>query len=144
MRISIWMFLLICGSTVPVQAQQPQGCMGAGVTITDIVTNQAIRGQVTDRTIRTGFKVVVYVHTDQWYIHPYVGQGKGLSYALIDPQTGDWTIKTVKRQFVADAVAAAVVPEGQALLGTLTENPPHNPKASCVMQLDGPPFQGRL
>lgn len=54
------------------------------------------------------YRVVVYVHTDVWYIHPYAAGGEGDSWAAIKPN-GSWTLKTVKRQFAANAVAALVV-----------------------------------
>jgi hypothetical protein len=80
------------------------------VTIDSIVQENLISGHTTgfDGTTARAYRVIVYVHTDIWYIHPYAGQGEGASWAAIGP-TGSWSIKTVKRQFAADRIAALVV-----------------------------------
>ena len=80
------------------------------ITIINIVSNKVITGKVSG--LKPGqhedLKVIVYVHTDKWYIHPYVGGGPGKSYAKIE-KNGSWQIKTEKREFPADQVAALVV-----------------------------------
>jgi hypothetical protein len=60
------------------------------------------------------FCVVVYAHTDTWYIHPFANGGDGKAWARI--QGGRWTIGTVKREFPADRIATLVLrktPNGQ-------------------------------
>ncbi len=70
------------------------------------------------------YKVIVYVKTNKWYIHPYDRGGPGKSYADIK-QDGTWTIGTIKREFPADHVAALLVrgdykpPSTVESLGTL-------------------------
>jgi hypothetical protein len=80
------------------------------VTITQITENSRIRGKMTGIPAdRVGdYKVLVYVKTDRWYIHPYERGGDGLSWASVNSD-GSWQIATVKRQFLADYVAALVV-----------------------------------
>ncbi len=80
------------------------------VTISDITENVRIVGKVTGVAAdKLGdYKVLVYVKTDKWYIHPYERGGDGLSFANIN-RDGSWRIETVKRRFAADLVAALVV-----------------------------------
>ena len=81
------------------------------ITIDSITTNYRIVGNVIGLTesARKKYKVIVYVKTNQWYIHPYAQGGDGKSWASI-ASDGSWTISTVKREFAASAVAALVVP----------------------------------
>lgn len=81
------------------------------VTITDIKKNDRILGKVSGLTGNqtSKFKVIVYAYTDIWYIHPYVGGGEGDSYSLLD-KDGNWSLKTIKRRFNANGVAALLVP----------------------------------
>lgn len=85
-----------------------------GITIDGIEANREIRGIVSgvpdDK--RKDYRVLVYVHTDQWYIHPYAGQGAGKSWAAVG-HNGAWRIDTVQRQFKADKVAALLVTAGE-------------------------------
>lgn len=81
------------------------------VTIGKITANSSIVGHVQGLGVKEAskYKVIVYVHTDQWYIHPYAGQGEGESWATVRDD-GAWQISTVRREFQADRVAALVVP----------------------------------
>jgi hypothetical protein len=95
-------FVSILAITAPCHAQ-------TSITIDSIVENDSITGRVSGLpSAPLNFKVVVYVHTDVWYIHPYASGGPGKSFALIAAD-GTWTIDTVKRQFAANSVAALVV-----------------------------------
>ena len=80
------------------------------ITIDEIVANGKISGKIRSSAPLDFkmYKVIVYVHTDLWYIHPYAGQGEGESWASIGDD-GGWKIKTVKRRFKADKVAALLV-----------------------------------
>lgn len=82
----------------------------ASIGIDKIERNNRIWGHVEgiNRDEYDNYKVLVYVHTDKWYIHPYQGQGEDLSWAKIKDD-GTWSIETVKRKFTANAVAALVV-----------------------------------
>ena len=102
-----------------------------------IVANQAITGHVSTQ-ISPGNRVVVYVHTNRWYIHPYAGQGDGLSWASIKPN-GSWKLKTVKREFDANQVGAFVIPAGAPIPDALTApDVDLSPTASCVRVLLNP------
>ncbi len=80
------------------------------IEILDIEPNQYITGKVEglDQEQYSQFKILVYVKTDKWYIHPYDRGGEGMTYASINSD-GFWKIKTVKRTFEADFVVAALV-----------------------------------
>ncbi|HHT9126537.1 MAG TPA: hypothetical protein ACFYD6_12065 [Candidatus Brocadiia bacterium] len=81
-----------------------------GISIDKIVENQYIQGRVfgMDASKYSQYKVIVYVLTDKWYIHPYAIGGEGKSYASID-SNGTWSIPTLKREFGAYKVAALIV-----------------------------------
>jgi hypothetical protein len=81
---------------------------GVAIQVDEIQADQQIKGTVTGVRPPERYKVVVYVHTDRWYIHPYAGQGEGMSWAAIGDD-GTWTLKTVRRAFKADKMAALVV-----------------------------------
>ena len=80
------------------------------VTIDSISRDHQIVGKVIGLTeaARRNHKVVVFVKTDQWYIHPYAHGGDGKSWASI-ASDGSWNISTVKREFPASSIAALVV-----------------------------------
>ena len=91
---------------LPVQVGQVK----PSIRIVEIVANSHIVGRVhgLDPTQYDEYKVVVYVKTDKWYIHPYERGGEGLSYAKIN-RDGSWEIETVKRRFLANIVAVLIV-----------------------------------
>lgn len=80
------------------------------ISIDNIVPDQSIGGRVSGlpQGSQGKYKVVVYVRTDQWYVHPYAGQGEGASWAPVQSD-GSWEIGTVKRRFKSSKVAALVV-----------------------------------
>lgn len=83
---------------------------GVKVTIKDIISDDQVIGKATGLTPegKECSKIVLYIKTDKWYIHPYVQGGEGKSYAAI--QNDDfWNIETVYRGFSASSVAALVV-----------------------------------
>jgi hypothetical protein len=82
----------------------------AMISITSITANHRITGTVVGLPEEdyVNFKVIVYVHTDQWYIHPYAGQDEGKSWASVEAG-GNWQIQTVQREFKADKIAALLV-----------------------------------
>ena len=101
--------LLVCLCLISVSMARAQN---VEVTIDRIDQDEAIIGKVVGLSAEEipHHRVIVYVKTDIWYIHPFAGQGDGLSWAQIQP-TGKWVIETVRRRFVANAVAALVVNE---------------------------------
>ena len=80
------------------------------ITIDQVQANRSVSSRVTGLAEGAvgDFKVVVYVHTDQWYIHPYAGQGEGMSWTRLGRDLR-WSIQTVKREYVADQVAALLI-----------------------------------
>lgn len=80
------------------------------ITIKEIVSNDYILGEISGLTPKEykQYKVVVYVKTDKWYIHPYADGEEGLTYANIK-ENGSWQIQTVKRPWPARKVAAFLV-----------------------------------
>jgi hypothetical protein len=97
-----------------------------------------------DKGTETNLKVIVYVHTDIWYIHPFAGGGEGDSWAAVKSD-GTWSIPTVKRRFSADKVAALVVPKKfdppakLPSLGMITDQ-----EATTVRKLKGTEDYGKL
>lgn len=134
---------LVLGLSVLMGATKGVGA--AELSIDRIEENNEIVGYVTDaRDLALGeLKVIVYVKTDRWYIHPYAGQGEGLSWASIS-SSGEWRIETVKRKFVASEVAALLVDKAYTEphhTDTL-HRIPH--EAITVIRLEGTEDDGKL
>lgn len=115
------------------------------IKIDKITSDQQITGFVTGVTPEKAgqFKVVVYVHTDQWYIHPYANGGDGKSWASVTP-TGTWRIETVAREFPADKMAALLIDrdfEAPSRTGNIESIPR---KAAEVKPLKGTDDFGKL
>ena len=72
-------------------AQETEQKLTRGISIDKIVEDNFIQGRVYGLSASefNQYKVVVYVHTDIWYIHPYATGGKGKSYAEI-LSNGTW------------------------------------------------------
>ena len=90
-------------------------CSSAQVKIESIVPNEHISGRVIGlpQQALDKFKVVFYVKTNAWSVHPYAyyeGQDEGYSYANLD-DTGGFKIKTIKRAVPAKELAAVLVPK---------------------------------
>jgi hypothetical protein len=64
---------------------------GTTITIEEVMPNEKITGSVSGVADPSQYKVVVYVKTDIWYIHPYLN-----SFAAISSD-GSWEIGTVQR-----------------------------------------------
>jgi hypothetical protein len=95
---------LLCGLTAMTAAARAEPT----VEITDIQTNRQITGTVANLGASPDEHcVVVYVHTDVWYIHPFAAGGVGKSWAEI--RGSNWTISTVKRDYPADKIAAVIL-----------------------------------
>jgi hypothetical protein len=78
------------------------GEIEAGKRVTGFVTG------LTDAE-RAIHKVLVYVHTDQWHIHPRAKGGAGKSFAMIGAD-GKWEVQSVRGKTKADRVGAIIVP----------------------------------
>lgn len=89
-------------------------CRNTVVTVDEIVKNSHIKGHVTGLPTESfdQFKVVFYVKTNRWYVHPftyYEGQEEGYSYSNLN-NNGEFWVKTVKRDVPSKELAAVVVP----------------------------------
>lgn len=104
LRVVIVAIILVIVYVSAIVAQQ------VSITIDLIIPDERIAGHIRGLTTVNypNYKVIVYVQTDRWYIHPYVGQGEGLSWASIQ-EDGIWQIQTVLREFKAVRVAALLV-----------------------------------
>jgi hypothetical protein len=113
------------------------------VTIDRIDADVLISGSVKGVKPASDYKVLVYVHTDKWYIHPWADRGEGQSWAAIKDD-GSWKIATVQRQYKADKVAALVVKRSYAEPPTLSsfEGVPY--EAITIKTLTGTPDHGKL
>lgn len=90
-------------------------CRTTEVIVDEIVRNSHIKGHI--RGLPTDaydkFKVVFYVKTNRWYVHPYTyteGQESGYSYSNID-RNGNFQVKTVRRDVPAQKMAVVLVPK---------------------------------
>ena len=109
------------------------------IRITRIVPNGQIEGIVGGLTgDPKKYKVLVYVRTDKWYIHPFTHGGEGYSFASVNTD-GTWKIKTVKREFAADEVMALLVDAAYQPPATID-----NIDRIGAVATHGEPGQGRL
>ncbi len=81
------------------------------VVMENFISDQSISGRVTGLNPEDvgRYKVLVYVQTNQWYIHPYAENTPGKGYAKIEAE-GSWRIKTVNRGHGPFRLAILVVP----------------------------------
>ena len=137
--VSMIFSILLISSFSPAQAQTAQ------ITINNIDENKSISGRVTglDKNTLRGFRVIAYVHTDMWYIHPYAGQGEGKTWASIQ-DNGTWSLETVHRPFSANEIAALVVgqdykfPDRTEAIGSVKNS------GIVIKRLTGTPDFGKL
>jgi hypothetical protein len=90
-------------------------CQGSEVIIDQVEANKEITGHIKGLPGEAyeRFKMVFYVKTNVWYVHPYAyyeGQAEGYSYANLNAN-GEFKIRTVKRDVPAKALAAVLVPK---------------------------------
>ena len=80
------------------------------IEMTEFSRGSYIKGKVRglDRKECDKYKVLVYVLTDKWYIHPYAENKVMRGYAVID-SLGNWEIETVWRGYQAYNVAFLLV-----------------------------------
>ncbi len=82
------------------------------VSLMEFERGRKIRGRVSG--LAPGeegqLKVLVYVLTNKWYIHPEAVATPGLGFAIIDP-AGRWEIGSVWRGYQATKLAILVVPK---------------------------------
>lgn len=143
MRVLVWLMLsafLVARDVADVHAQTTDDASVAAISVVikEVVPDGKIRGSVAG--IPSGkhdeYKILVYVETDKWYVHPYKQGGEGLSYAKIRPD-GSWEIQTVQRDFLAERVAALVVRQDQAGVSPVDDLRRLNPIAKYIEKGDG-------
>jgi hypothetical protein len=93
--------------------QHAEECKNADIKITQIVKNSHIQGKVTGlaETSLEDFKVIFYVKTNRWYVHPYQynqNQPSGYSYSDLTAGGNFW-IRSVFR-VPSKEMAAILVP----------------------------------
>lgn len=108
----LFIFVLIVFSKNSINAQENKTIQGL-IRINSIAEDEFIKGKVTNIDNPEKYKILIYVHTDKWYIHPFAGQDEGKSWAAIK-KDGSWSIQTVKRDFNANKIAALVVDSSTA------------------------------
>lgn len=81
------------------------------IKMTDFKSQAYIKGKVQglDAAEYDKYKIVAYVLTDMWYIHPWAVAEEGKGFALID-KGGRWKLETVWRGYQAFKVAFLLVP----------------------------------
>ena len=139
-RTGIILLLLILAWAAVPQAQED-----VRISIQEIQQDEFIKGTVTGLTAAgiSAYKVVVYVKTDQWYIHPYADSGEGQSWTSVTPE-GTWNLPTVLREHPASQVAALLVARG-AKMPSKTENVQGiTHRAIVVRTLTGTADDGKL
>jgi hypothetical protein len=90
-------------------------CKSTEVIVDAIVANQYIKGHISGLPTEAydKFKVVFYVKTNIWYVHPYTyyqGQEEGYSYSNLNAN-GEFQVKTIKRAVPSKELAAVLVPK---------------------------------
>ena len=90
-------------------------CDNTVVTVDSIVKNESIKGHIVGlpQDAYKDFKVVTYVKTNRWYVHPFEfqnGQDEGYSYSLLK-NDGSFTLKTVSRGIPSKQLVAVLVPK---------------------------------
>lgn len=86
-------------------------CKSVEVNIDSIEKNEWITGHVKGlpEDALEKFKMIFYVKTNRWYIHPFAGAGEGETYAKLN-ENGEFKIRTVKRNVSATKLVAVLVP----------------------------------
>jgi hypothetical protein len=90
-------------------------CKSTVVTVDEIVKNSHIKGHISGLPTEAfeKFKVVFYVKTNRWYVHPYThyeNQEEGYSYSNLNAN-GEFQVKTVRRDVPSKQLAVVVVPK---------------------------------
>ncbi len=95
-------------------------CRTTEVHVDEIVRNSHITGHIkglpTDAYDK--FKVIFYVKTNRWYVHPYThyeGQEEGYSYSNLKAN-GEFRVKTVRRDVPSKQLAVVLVPKSHKIV----------------------------
>ncbi len=124
MKLLVLFFTLIMSTSVlagwrnearGVLKEYSYACKNTQTSIDSITANEWIQGHVTGLPTEAydKFKVVFYVKTNRWYVHPYMyyeGQQEGYSYSNINSQ-GEFKVRTIKRAVPSKEMAVVLVPK---------------------------------
>ena len=95
-------------------------CRTTEVHVDEIVRNSHIKGHVKGLPTEAyeNFKVIFYVKTNRWYVHPYThyeGQEEGYSYSNLNAN-GEFKVKTVRRDVPSKQMAVVLVPKSHKIV----------------------------
>lgn len=115
------------------------------IIIENIASDIQIKGKIIGLTQQAmeNHKVVVFVKTDKWYVHPYAHGGDGKSWASIDSD-GVWKISTVNRGFSATFIAALVVLKERNIPASVQDINNVKNIAILVKKLEGTEDYGKI
>jgi hypothetical protein len=87
-------------------------CKSTEVVVDSIIKDDKITGHIKGlpQNSYSDFKVVFYVQTNRWYVHPFEGSQEGLSYANLT-DNGNFAIRTVRREIPSKQLVAVLVPK---------------------------------
>lgn len=90
-------------------------CKTSEIVVDEIIRDTHIRGHINGlpQAAYDKFKVVFYVKTNRWYVHPYSyyeGQEEGYSYSNLN-SNGEFKVKTVRRAIPSSELAVVLVPK---------------------------------
>lgn len=108
--------------TKSVLKEYKYACNSTEVAVDSIIANEWIKGHVTGLPTEAydKFKMVFYVKTNIWYVHPYAyyeGQEEGYSYSNLTAK-GEFKVKTIKRAVPSKELAAVLVPKSFKIKST--------------------------
>jgi hypothetical protein len=108
-------FQAFSGETKRVLNEYRNECRTTQVVVDEIVKDSHIKGHINGlpQEAFDKFKVVFYVKTDRWYVHPFTyheGQEEGYSYSNLR-NDGTFYVKTVRRDVPSKKLAVVVVPK---------------------------------
>lgn len=98
-----------------IMQQYGYSCKNVQVVVDSVIKNNSINGHVVGLPTEAydKFKMVFYIKTNRWYIHPYAyttDQAEGYSYTNLRAD-GSFKIKTILRDVPAKKLAAVLVPK---------------------------------
>jgi hypothetical protein len=113
-------FSAFAGETKRILTEYENECSTTQVVVDEIVRDSHIKGHISGlpQDAYEKFKVVFYVKTNRWYVHPYAfyqGQEEGYSYSNIHADGSFW-VRTVRRQVPSKKLAVVVVPRSYQIM----------------------------
>lgn len=115
LALTVSSFAVSASETKAILKEYKNECKSTVVTVDEIVKNSHIKGHITGLPTEAfeKFKVVFYVKTNHWYVHPYTwaeGQEEGYSYSNLQADGSFW-VRTVRRDVPSQKLAVVVVPK---------------------------------